>query len=119
MKIQKILNARVLRKMQTPSEYKLWQALRNRRVLNLKFHRQFIIAGFILDFYCPALKLAIEVDGGIHNLKSNRAYDLEREDIIKQYNIDIIRFTNQSVENDLSAVVRQIKIKIYDRRQKY
>lgn len=113
MKIQKILMARQLRKGQTPSEIKLWEALRNRKLLNLKFHRQYIIAGFILDFYCPALKLGIEVDGGIHNLKDNKIYDLERENIIKQHNIKIIRFTNENIEKNLPEVIRQIKTIIY------
>lgn len=114
MKIQKILMARELRKAQTPSEAKLWQALRNRKILNLKFHRQYIISGFILDFYCPALKLGIEVDGSIHNLKDNKLYDLERENIIKQQNIIIIRFTNKDIQNNLPAVIEQIKIQIFN-----
>jgi very-short-patch-repair endonuclease len=76
MKIQKILQARKLRKTQTPSERRLWQVLRNRKLLNFKFHRQYIVAGFILDFYCPVLKLGIEIDGKIHRLKENRIYDL-------------------------------------------
>jgi very-short-patch-repair endonuclease len=109
MKFKKILFARELRKRQTPSEEKLWQALRNRKILNLKFHRQYIITDFIVDFYCPSLKLCIEVDGSIHNLKDKRIYDLERENIIKQHNFTIIRFTNESIEKNLPMVVDQIK----------
>ncbi|MCX6793363.1 MAG: endonuclease domain-containing protein [Candidatus Falkowbacteria bacterium] len=112
MKIQKILFARELRKLQTPSENILWRALRNRRLLNLKFHRQYIILGFILDFYCPALRLGIEVDGGIHNLKENKVYDTEREKIIKQYKINIIRFANENIKNNLTEVIDQIETQI-------
>ena len=109
MKFQKILIARELRKSQTPSEKILWQALRNRQLLNLKFHRQYVIAGFILDFYCPAMKLGIEVDGGVHNLKDIKIYDTEREKIIKEHGIAIIRFTNNNIKNNLPAVLDQIK----------
>ncbi len=112
MKIQKILMARELRKKQTPSETKLWQVLRNRKLLNLKFHRQYIIAGFILDFYCPALKLGIEVDGGIHNLKENKIYDLAREKIINEHGVKIIRFTDQDIEQNLPTVIELIKTHI-------
>ncbi|MCX6792610.1 MAG: endonuclease domain-containing protein [Candidatus Falkowbacteria bacterium] len=109
MKVNKILFVRELRKLQTPSENSLWQLLRNRKLLNLKFHRQYIVVGFIIDFYCPALKLGIEVDGGIHKLKDSIIYDKERESIIKQYNISILRFSNKSIENNLSGVINQIK----------
>jgi len=112
MRIQKILQARELRKAQTSSENKLWGVLRNRKLLNLKFHRQYIIKGFILDFYCPALNLGIEVDGKIHNERENRVYDLERENIFKLNKINIIRFTNDQVDNNLEEVLEKIKIYI-------
>ncbi len=109
MKIKKILMARELRKSQTPCEKILWQALRNRQLLNFKFHRQFILAGFILDFYCPALKLGIEVDGSIHNLEENKIYDLVREKIFNEYGVSIIRFTNENIKKNLPVVIQQIK----------
>lgn len=104
--------ARELRKSQTPCERILWRVLKNRQLLNFKFHRQFVIAGFILDFYCPTLKLGIEVDGGIHNLKENKIYDLAREKIINEYGVKIIRFTNHDIENSLPTVIEQIKTHI-------
>jgi len=112
MKIHKILQARELRKAQTDAENKLWQTLRNRQILGFKFHRQYVIKGFILDFYCPALKLGIEVDGKIHNAIENRVYDLKRENILKLNKINIIRFTNDQVNNDLEEVLEKIKIYI-------
>lgn len=112
MTFKKTLFARELRKRQTPSENILWQVLRNRQLAGFKFHRQYVIRGFILDFYCPVLKLGIEVDGYIHNLKYNKQYDLEREAILKQYNVTIIRFTNSMVEKNLSGTIEHIKLYI-------
>jgi very-short-patch-repair endonuclease len=67
--------ARDLRKVQTAAEEKLWQALRNGKLCNLKFRRQHAFDNYILDFYCHKIKLAIEVDGGIHNDRDIAAYD--------------------------------------------
>jgi len=55
--------ARSLRKNQTPAEMKVWKLLRNRRFLGLKFRRQHVVEGFVVDFYCPECKIAIEIDG--------------------------------------------------------
>jgi very-short-patch-repair endonuclease len=65
--------ARNLRKEATSEEKKVWNALRNRKVLNLKFRRQHVIEGFVVDFYCHELRLAIEIDGKIH--KRQKEYD--------------------------------------------
>ena len=62
-KLRKILKARELRKELTETEKRLWKYLRDRRFFNKKFRRQHIFRGFILDFYCPEEKLAIELDG--------------------------------------------------------
>ncbi len=59
--------ARNLRYEATPEEYKVWNVLRNRKFLNCKFRRQHVIDGFVVDFYCKELRLAIEVDGKIHD----------------------------------------------------
>jgi len=107
--IKKSSLAREFRKNPTSSENILWQAIRKRKIYGFKFLRQYVIAGFILDFYCSKLKLGIEVDGKIHNLKDNNDYDLKRENIIKQYNIKIIRFTNEDIENDILTVLKNLK----------
>jgi len=107
--INKLILARELRNNPTQAEDKLWKILKRDQILGYRFRRQYIIAGFILDFYCPKLKLAIEVDGGIHNTKENKEYDKERENIIKQYDISIIRITNEDIEGNILNVLKNLK----------
>ena len=74
-------NAHYLRQVKTEAEEKLWQSLRNRKLMNLKFRRQHPFGNYVLDFYCHQIKLCIEADGGIHNEKDIREYDIERTKI--------------------------------------
>ena len=66
MHYNKKIFARELRKNFTPEEKKVWEVLKNRNFNNLKFRRQHVLQGFVVDFYCHELKLAIEIDGKIH-----------------------------------------------------
>lgn len=65
----KIQLAREFRKNPTKSKKIIWNALRNRQFFDLKFRRQYLIEGYLIDFYCPELKLAVEIDGPIHLYK--------------------------------------------------
>ena len=106
---QLLKNARELRKNQTEAEELLWQLLRNRQVNNLKFRRQHPLkVGFILDFYCAEAKLGIEVDGAYHNQNEQQKYDAERTKIIGEYDIRIIRFTNEQVLQNTEQVIKDI-----------
>jgi type I restriction-modification system DNA methylase subunit len=106
---QLLENVRELRKNQTEAEELLWQLLRNRQLNGLKFRRQHPLkAGFILDFYCVEAKLGIEVGGGYHNQKEQQEYDAERTKIIKEYGIQIIRFTNEQVLKNTEQVLQDI-----------
>ena len=71
-----------LRNNATISERKFWQAIKGKQ-LGVKFRRQYSVDFYILDFYCPELKLAIEIDGDSHFTQSGKEYDLKREDYIK------------------------------------
>ena len=99
--------------MPTLSEKILWQCLKNRSFLNLKFRRQYVIDGFILDLYCQALKLAIEIDGGIHIKQKN--YDLQRQNVVEQHGITFFRIKSKEVESNLRSVLNNIEnfIKTY------
>lgn len=107
--------ARELRKNQTDEENILWQHLRKRKLGGFKFNRQFpIVYGnylngkpnfFIVDFYCFEKKLAIEVDGKIHDFQ--KEYDKERERIIKNLGVKILRFKNEEL-NNISEVLDKI-----------
>ena len=112
--INKLRIAREFKHKPTIAENKLWKLIKEKQILDYKFRRQYVIAGYILDFYCPALKQGIEVDGSIHDIKENKDYDITREDIIKQHNINIIRITNAEIENNILTVLKRLKKYIKD-----
>jgi very-short-patch-repair endonuclease len=88
--------ARVNRKNPTPAEYKMWsEILRRRQLTGFKFLRQKPIDGYIVDFYCAALALVIEIDGDSHADKVE--YDNERTRILNAYDLQVIRYTNDEV----------------------
>jgi very-short-patch-repair endonuclease len=72
-------------------------------------HRQRPIDNFIVDFYCPQLKLVIEIDGESHYLENAQIYDLERTQILEGYGLKVIRFTNEQVLNNLEGVCAEIE----------
>ncbi len=78
----------------TSAEARLWETLRARRFENLKFRRQAPVAGFIVDFYCAELKLAIELDGGVHDLRI--AEDALRDQRLKMAGFEVIRIRNEA-----------------------
>jgi very-short-patch-repair endonuclease len=92
----------------TDAEAFLWKYLMKRQLLGFKFRRQYSVGRYILDFYCPARRLCIEVDGSIHDRPDVKAYDCMREQYIVSRNITVLRFTNEDVLNNISAVISQI-----------
>ena len=103
-------NARLLRQTETNAESFLWMILRNRKFNNLKFRRQHPLEeGFVLDFFCAEFLLGIELDGEIHNDKEQSLYDIERSKRLKElYGIEILRFKNEEVFENLERVLRRI-----------
>ena len=104
----KAFRARELRKEMTPSEQVLWRALRANRLDGLHFRRQQVIAGFIVDFYCHAARLVIEMDGAVH--EKQQEMDAERERILESLGFRILRITNTEIEGDLAAALEKIKL---------
>ena len=102
-------HARSLRKVQTKAEKILWETLRNNKVCNLKFRRQHPFDNYILDFYNHKMKLAIEVDGEIHNDADVAAYDEVRTKNLIENGITVLRFSNDEVEQDLRKVIKKIE----------
>jgi very-short-patch-repair endonuclease len=98
--------ARDLRKRQTRSEQLLWEALRDRRLAGKKFRRQARVRHAIVDFYCASEKLVIEVDGGVHRLQ--RHADRQRQDLIEDLGLRVIRLSVSTVERDLPAALDKI-----------
>ncbi len=95
-----------LRRNMTPAEQLLWDKLKGKQILGVRFRRQHPISTYIVDFYCHAAKLVIELDGKIHLAK--RESDRKRTNEIEALGIQIIRFDNEDVEKDLDAVVAKI-----------
>jgi very-short-patch-repair endonuclease len=97
---------RYLRQNMPKAEAIIWSHLKNKQRLGKRFLRQFSVGSFILDFYCPSLKLAIEIDGNTHFLGEKSAkYDLSREKYLNQFGITVLRYTNYDVYNSLDAVI--------------
>lgn len=101
--------ARSLRKNMTEAERVLWEHLRNRKLDGLKFRRQQIIEGFIVDFFCHELKLVIELDGEIHDTSEQREIDEHRKKVFKLRGLKEVRFKNNNVLNNISSVLNTIK----------
>jgi very-short-patch-repair endonuclease len=105
----KVHKSRQLRKKMTDAEKTLWQQLRNRQVVGLKFRCQQVIEGFIADFYCEELKIAVEVDGPIHDKKEQIEYDANRDKVFIARGIRMMRISNDMVLNRMTEVLERIK----------
>jgi very-short-patch-repair endonuclease len=100
--------ARRLRREPTLAERTLWRALRRGALDGLHMRRQHPIDGYVADFACVALKLAIEVDGGVHTDDDQVLYDLARTEAIERRGWQVLRFTNAAVLRDVEAVLVEI-----------
>jgi len=98
--------AREMRHEATPEENLLWQRLRNRKVIGLKFRRQHPYDRFILDFYCAEVSLAIEVEGPIHQYTQEQ--DAIRREYLECIGLKVLRFSNEEINNNLDSVVDDI-----------
>ena len=107
--------AKELRNHLTDAERKLWMYLRT-SPKGCKFRRQHPAGNYILDFYCHALKIAIEVDGGIHNKVKIQEADRKRQQNLEADGIYVIRFSNREVITNIESVKEQIHI-VIDKRQ--
>ncbi len=103
--------AKELRFRMTPSEEILWNQLKGKK-LGHKFRRQHPFGKYILDFYCHALRLSIEIDGQIHLNSDQRKLDKFRTQELTRCNINELRFTNDQVKNSLQAVLSKIRKEI-------
>ncbi len=99
--------AKSMRRNMTPAEKRLWSALRRNQLDGFHFRRQQIIDGFIVDFYCHAAGLVVEVDGPVHDAQIE--YDAERSRILASRGLQILRFRNEEVMGDLGGVLQRIR----------
>jgi very-short-patch-repair endonuclease len=101
------ISAKQLRNAATPEEKKLWKYLRRKSVSGIKFRRQHIINGYIVDFYVPEAKLVIEIDGGNH--KKTKGYDRLRDKALRNRGCMVLRFWNREINLNIRYVTEKIR----------
>lgn len=93
-------------------ERELWELLKGKKLNGYKFRRQYGVGPFVIDFYCPKLKLAIEIDGDSHFEDGVEEYDKRRQKYIEKYGIHFLRFSNEDVFEDPHNIFCKIKKEI-------
>ncbi|RDV15852.1 endonuclease domain-containing protein [Pontibacter diazotrophicus] len=101
-------NRRELRGSLTPAEAELWKYLKEGQMEGRKFRRQHSVANYILDFYCPSERLAIELDGQIHQNSNSEYFDEKRDQALESLGINVLRFENKEIFQNLEAVLQEI-----------
>ena len=99
---------RKLRSQMTKAEIILWYKIKQNQ-LGCKFRRQHGIGKYIVDFYCPELKLIIEIDGDVHFYEENMAADREREEYFKNLGLKVVRYTNLDIFQNIDSVLADLK----------
>ena len=102
----RVVYARKLRRRMTMAEVLLWNRLKRRQVLGYDFDRQRSIGDFIVDFYCKALRLAIEVDGCCHDLKQQA--DADRQARLESLGVHFVRVWDRDVKTDIEGVIETV-----------
>jgi very-short-patch-repair endonuclease len=93
----------------TNSEKLLWSKIRGRQLENVQFYRQKPIGKFVVDFYCPKVRLAIELDGGQHFSRDGMARDSQRDQDLMNLRVRVLRFMNNEVMESLESVLEKIR----------
>ena len=100
--------ARELRTNPTDAELKLWQNIRGKRIQGCQFYRQKNIGNYIVDFYCPAGKLIIELDGGQHYSEDEVKSDAIRDNYLTGLGFTVLRFSDRDVLKNMDGVLQRI-----------
>ena len=109
--------AKKLRANTTPHERALWRALKELPVDGTHFRRQAPIGPYIVDFFCPAKRLIVEIDGGHHNNDETTERDRERQLWLEREGYRVIRFWNSNITGELTAVLERIYVELYGSRE--
>jgi len=105
---------RMLRNNMTNAEKILWERIRRRQIDNKRFLRQYSVNKYVLDFYCPEIKLAIEVGGETHTSKEEIEYDRIRQNEVEQFGIKFLRFKNNEIFDKIEEVIIKIRKEILE-----
>lgn len=111
--------ARQLRNNSTKSEVFLWNYLKGKQIHGVDFHRQRLVDNFIIDFFCQEIYLAIELDGYTHLLDSSLKRDEIKEKKLNELGIELIRFWDEEIFNDLENVLRVIELAVLKRKEMF
>jgi very-short-patch-repair endonuclease len=109
--------AKRLRANTTPHERTLWRALRELPIDGTHFRRQAPIGPYVVDFFCPAKHLIIELDGGHHNDDETAQRDRYRQLWLEQEGYRVVRFWNSEITDDLTAVLERVYVELYGSRE--
>lgn len=96
----------------TKAEVLLWMELKNKKILGQRFLRQYSVLSYVIDNYCPKIKLAIEIDGPTHLTEEETEHDKLRQEKLESFGITFLRFTNEEVYDDRYNVIEKIKMKV-------
>ena len=102
---QLLIFAKSMRHSSTDAELLIWQLLRGKQFMNLKFRRQHVIASYIVDFYCHEIGLVIELDGGQHGTDDAIEYDAERTRFLEALGLTVVRYWNDDVLSRADVVL--------------
>ncbi len=108
-----------LRNNMTKWEVRLWNDLKDKKMLGFKVRRQYGIENYIVDFYCPALKLAIEIDGDVHYFDEKVKKDKKKNETLNAEGIKVIRIENLDFEEDYESVILYLEDKFRDRAKEF
>lgn len=111
--------ARQLRNNSTKSEIRLWKCLKGRQMCGYDFHRQKPLLNFIADFYCYELRLVIELDGYTHQFEETIIKDAIKERELKKIGLNVLRFEDDEVMNEIENVLRTIESFVHDYQAKH
>jgi very-short-patch-repair endonuclease len=109
--------AKKLRANTTPHERILWRALKEIPLEGTHFRRQAPIGRYVVDFFCPAKRLIIEVDGGHHNDDDDARRDRDRQHWLEKAGYRVVRFWNSEITTDLTAVLERVYVELYGSRE--
>ncbi len=99
----------------TDAERALWQKLRGKQIEGVQFYRQRPIGQYIVDFYAPAVRLVVELDGGQHFEGEEQARDAQRDKALRARGLCVLRFDNRQVPTEMEAVLEQVHRAVCDR----
>jgi very-short-patch-repair endonuclease len=100
--------SRDLRKNMTYCEKLLWQKLRKKQLKGKQFYRQRPLGNYIVDFYCPAVKLVVEVDGGQHFTEAGKQKDMVRDKYLNSLGLKVLRYSDKEVYENINNVLEEI-----------